>query len=399
MRTNKNLEIETPALFSAEAESSSQGPVECLGLTFPNDEERRKHFLDKLAEKLKDPEFRKIEGFPIGTDESILALSDPPYYTACPNPWLPDLIKMNGIPYDPMEPYHRHPFAVDVNEGKQDSICMAHTYHTKVPYRAIMRYLLHYTKPGDLILDSFCGTGMAGLAAQLCGSPEQSFRQTIDAEWQAAGRGVPLWGRRLAVLFDLSPFATFLARNFNSNLGAGDFSREAKALLAESENELGWVYETDFPATHSTGKIQYVIWSESVFCECGQELLLWDPGNPIKLLHDPLISFHCPSCNAEVSKAGATRVTSTISDPFLNENIQQNKGTPVLVEAVGSNRVVKKAPTHFDKDLISRIDREEFLHFVPIQPMMFRGRGWGDMFRSGYHFGVSHAHHFPSVSI
>jgi len=41
-------------------------PVECLGMTFPNDEERRKYFLDKLREKLKDPEFRKIEGFPGG---------------------------------------------------------------------------------------------------------------------------------------------------------------------------------------------------------------------------------------------------------------------------------------------------------------------------------------------
>jgi len=48
-------------------------------MTFPNDEERREHFLGILREKLKDPEFRKIEGFPIGSDEDILALSDPPY--------------------------------------------------------------------------------------------------------------------------------------------------------------------------------------------------------------------------------------------------------------------------------------------------------------------------------
>ena len=27
---------------------------------------------------------RNIEGFPIGKDEDIIALSDPPYYTACP---------------------------------------------------------------------------------------------------------------------------------------------------------------------------------------------------------------------------------------------------------------------------------------------------------------------------
>ena len=71
-------------------ESIASGPVECLGLTFANDDERREYFLAKLAEKLKDPEFRAIEGFPIGTDEDILALSDPPYYTACPNPFIAD---------------------------------------------------------------------------------------------------------------------------------------------------------------------------------------------------------------------------------------------------------------------------------------------------------------------
>jgi hypothetical protein len=45
------------------------GPVTCLSMTFLNDEERRKHFLEKLREKLKDPDFRKIDGFPVGSDE------------------------------------------------------------------------------------------------------------------------------------------------------------------------------------------------------------------------------------------------------------------------------------------------------------------------------------------
>jgi len=54
-------------------------------MTFENDEKRREYFLEKLCEKLNDPEF-KIKGFPIGEDEDIMALSDPPYYTACPNP-------------------------------------------------------------------------------------------------------------------------------------------------------------------------------------------------------------------------------------------------------------------------------------------------------------------------
>jgi len=85
--------------------SAPSGPVECLGMTFQNDDERRKYFLEKLAEKLKDPAFRRIEGFPIGEDEDILALSDPPYYTACPNPWLADFVKHYGIPYNPKKSY------------------------------------------------------------------------------------------------------------------------------------------------------------------------------------------------------------------------------------------------------------------------------------------------------
>ena len=81
-----------------------RGVVECLGMTFENDDARRAYFLGKLRERLRDPEFRKIEGFPIGSDEDILALSDPPYYTACPNPFIADFIKHYGKPYDPSKP-------------------------------------------------------------------------------------------------------------------------------------------------------------------------------------------------------------------------------------------------------------------------------------------------------
>jgi DNA modification methylase len=158
------------SLFTEKQETIDNGPVECLGMTFENDEKRREYFLEKLRDKLKDPEFRKIEGFPIGEDEDILALSDPPYYTACPNPFIEDFIKQYGKSYDPaIDDYRREPFAADVSEGKNDPIYNAHSYHTKVPHKAIMRYILHYTEPGDVVFDGFCGTGMTGVAAQMCG--------------------------------------------------------------------------------------------------------------------------------------------------------------------------------------------------------------------------------------
>ena len=63
-------------LFNSGAKTTSADPVTCLGTTFENDEARRAHFAEKLREFLADPEFRKIEGFPIGTDEDILKFVD-----------------------------------------------------------------------------------------------------------------------------------------------------------------------------------------------------------------------------------------------------------------------------------------------------------------------------------
>jgi hypothetical protein len=69
--------------YEEEQATLAAKPVECFGQTYANDAARREHYLGLLAGKLKDPEFGKFEGFPMGTDDAILALSGPPYYTAC----------------------------------------------------------------------------------------------------------------------------------------------------------------------------------------------------------------------------------------------------------------------------------------------------------------------------
>jgi hypothetical protein len=227
-------------LFDVSYGYEAPKPVECLGLTFPSDEARRLFFTEKLRDKLKDPAFRKIEGFPIGEDEDILALSDPPYYTACPNPWLEQFVRSHSSVSSTEDSYQADPFASDVTEGKQDAICMAHTYHTKVPYRAIARYLLHYTRPGDLVLDTFAGTGMLGVAAALCASPDSEFKSKVETEWKLLGQK-PQWGQRYVLLNDLSPFATFLCRCFNSCLPTSTFDASARRLISTSRQDLSWV--------------------------------------------------------------------------------------------------------------------------------------------------------------
>src|SRR5437016_1297713 len=85
-----------------------------------------------------------------------------------------------GKPYDPeTDEYQRAPFIADLREGKNDPIYNAHSYHTKVPPRAIIPYLLHYTEPGDVVLDPFCGSGMTGVAALMCEDPPEDLLNAV----------------------------------------------------------------------------------------------------------------------------------------------------------------------------------------------------------------------------
>jgi DNA modification methylase len=220
-----------------------------LGKTFASNDERREYFRTELRKKL--PELKQIEGFPIGEDEDIIALSDPPYYTACPNPWLNDFIadwerEKENVPSRVRDFHVAEPYASDVSEGKSNPIYNAHSYHTKVPHPAIMRYILHYTQPGDIVLDGFAGTGMTGVAAQLCGKPDMEIKAKIEREWKEQfGEGAkPRWGTRKAICGDLSPIASFIAYNYNTPVDVEAFERESKRILAEVEDECSWVYTT-----------------------------------------------------------------------------------------------------------------------------------------------------------
>ena len=64
---------------------NTENKITVLGKTFKSEEDRRNYYREELRKKL--PELKQMEGFPIGEDNDIINLSDPPFYTACPNPW------------------------------------------------------------------------------------------------------------------------------------------------------------------------------------------------------------------------------------------------------------------------------------------------------------------------
>jgi hypothetical protein len=268
-------------LFDVEKDTTAQEPVECLGMTFPNDEARRQFFLQKLQEKLKDPAFRKIEGFPIGEDEDILALSDPPYYTACPNPFIEDFIRFIDAKHSTSASnYHKEPFASDVSEGRNDPIYTLHSYHTKVPHKAVMRYILHYTRPGDVVFDGFCGTGMTGVAAQLCNdiSAIKALGYTVKDNGDIIdqhGNTFSQLGPRYSILSDLSPFASSVAATYNNFVSVRSNINSLEQFIHNLHSRFAHLYLTKVQHA-KTVEANYYVWSEHFSCPyCGHEQSLF----------------------------------------------------------------------------------------------------------------------------
>ena len=358
----------------------------------------------EAAEKLQEPAFRKIEGFPHGSDEDILNLSDPPYYTACPNPWIADFIA-EWEEQKPAQPegyhYHREPFAADVSEGKNHPIYNAHSYHTKVPHKAIMRYILHYTNPGDIVFDGFCGTGMTGVAAQMCDDrnavmelgyqvkPDGSILQEETDE-----DGKKTWvmfskiGTRFICLNDLSPLATFVTSNYNTSIDDTDFEKEAHKVLNNVEKECGWMYETK----HTDGKQAQIIctvWSDVFVCpECAKEIVYWDSAIDQEqgIIND---DFLCPACHSSLSKRAIDRAWSTIYDETLQNSIKQAKQTPVLIVYKFQGKRFEKKPDSDDFELLEKIQQTKIPYWFPNERMPP-----GKETRRNDPAGITHTHHF-----
>lgn len=350
---------------------------------------------------------RNIEGFPIGKDEDIIALSDPPYFTACPNPFIEDFLKEHGKPYDEKtDNYHCEPFAFDVSEGKNDPIYNAHSYHTKVPHKAIMRYILHYTEPGDVVYDGFCGTGMTGVAAQMCGAPDSEFKQKIDKEMPYVK-----WGARKAILCDLSPAATFIAYNYNTPVDVKEFEREAKRIIDEVEKECGWMYETqhviDGKVEYKTdisgnkrpikGRINYTVWSDVFVCHsCGGEIIFSDVA--VDKEGDVIDKFICLHCGASMTKLSLDRAWETVMDDALGQTVKRAKQVPIrinynVIEGTGKKKRgarYEKKPDDFDLLLIRKIEESRIPYWYPTNKMP---EGYNTEQPKISH-GITHVHHF-----
>lgn len=323
----------------------SNKPIEILGKTFASEAEAQVWYKDDLRKRL--PELKKIEGFPIGDDEDIINLSNPPFYTACPNPYINEFIEKNGKPYNEVtDDYLCEPFVGDISEGKSSPIYTAHSYHTKVPHKAIMQYINHYTSENNIVLDGFSGTGMTGVAAQHT--------------------------KRKSILSDLSPAATFITRGYNNKVNIDLLLEKAHQILAKVSDELHWVYETFHEGNHDKiGIINHTLWSDVFQCPyCNNDFVFWDEALD-HIEGNALQSFPCPNCSSNLSKKDCKRAIVSITDNYIGKDIEIAKRKPVLINYTYKNKKYNKIPDNNDLEIVDRIMSIKSSYWTPIYELPF----------------------------
>lgn len=256
-------------------------------------------------------------------------------------------------------------------------------YPTKISPEAIAIYIACHTSPGDLILDPFAGSGTTGLATLLCDNPTDNMKQI------AGQLGVtPKWGARNAILYELSPLGSFVAQVMCNPPDPEIFEDEVIRLLNRVENELEDIYSV-YDENGNKGTIRYVIWSDILICpNCNKESSFWEVAvqeEPLGLSSD----FTCPYCDCVVGINEVERSIEKHFDPLLGKEILKKKRIPIKIYGRTGKKTWSRLVEEQDYSVFERVVNTALSDSIPVQRVK-----WGDLYRKGYHQGISHIHHF-----
>ncbi|MCD4811508.1 DNA methylase [bacterium] len=136
----------------------------------------------------------------------------------------------------------------------------------------------------------------------------------------------------------------------------------------------------------------YIIWSDILICPyCQTEYSFWNEAFDGEVFYP---EYNCPGCEANISKKGSKTVETLYSDNLIAKEIKQKKQIPAFINYKYKGKTYFKISDQFDQNLLFEVDEYELPYKSCNSPMMFNDGKWGDMWRAGVHFGVTHTHHF-----
>lgn len=269
-----------------------------------------------------------------------------------------------------------------IESRRSGALFNAFSYPTKIDPEAIALFIAAHTKPGDRVLDVFAGSGTTGLAARLCERPTEAMLSQAH-ELDLAVK----WGPRSVVLYEIGAIGSLLSDVMCNPPNPGQFVSAAVAVVRSAREKFGWMYESEDPEGNP-GSIRHTIWSDILVCpSCHQQATFWDTA----VTHDPLEIAklaRCPSCCTQMWLSETERLTGLHADPLTGvENSQRVRKLAAIYGRTGKV-TWRRPPLASDRECLERIEAEPLPTTVPNHAL-----NWGDLYRAGYHYGISHLHH------
>ncbi|MGN1156064.1 MAG: DNA methyltransferase [Agathobacter sp.] len=255
-------------------------------------------------------------------------------------------------------------------------------YPTKISPEAIAVYIACSTNPGDLVLDAFAGSGSTGVAALLCEHPTERMRE-IAKDLNVT----PVWGARNAVLYEIGTYASFAIKTILSRLSSREFTIAVDSFLKKAQDLVGGLYEA-IDLAGDTGTIRYVIWSEVLECpSCHSEISYFEHGtsrDPVRF-KDEIV---CPYCKKVHHVEEMPFTTEEHYDRLLHKQVSRKKRVPAWIYGTTNGYNWDRQATEADAAYIAQIESTCDVDDVPQEIQ------WGELHRAGYHYGITHLHHF-----
>ena len=217
------------------------------------------------------------------------------------------------------------PAARSVAGGRGSPFYSAHSYHTKVPPEAIVPFIEHFTQPGDVVLDPFCGSGATGVAAVQTG--------------------------RRSILNDLAPAAIHLAWNHTHEVDPAMLDGAFRRLVQRVGEEVSSLYSTRHEGVGA--EIAWTMWSAVYVCpNCSSEFSLWSAINRNE--GRVARSINCVECHVSLNRSELKAITSA----------------PVWLAGVAANgKRFERALTEAEAHRARSFARESIPHWYPDVPI------------------------------
>ncbi len=220
---------------------------------------------------------------------------------------------------------------------RTDAVYNCHAYLTKIPIGAVLPFIEAFTKPGDIVLDFFAGSGMTGLAAARAG--------------------------RRAELSDISELGKHIATGYLTRVDSRLLQETADNVLAAARKRLGDFYQTERASDMAPVEMVRTVWSFTYRCpQCSTLLVFFEHVSPTG---GPPQS--CPACKHAFVKRRWTRDTDV----------------PVQVVVNGENRrLTEQAVSDLDRERIQAAIQDPRQARIPSLPIgeqreMFSRSGLG----------------------